>query len=600
MDREASAVQVWALKGFLDELKRINDTMEDRRFVFILGAGASIQSGVKGAAPLAREWMHMLFHRVVSPETDFDSWLKLNPLEIDNWQPDNLAGHYPEIFARCFSGDHEAGFAELEKAIEAGSPSFGYAVLAWIMTNTSHNMVITTNFDNLVADSLYIYGRRSPHVIGHETLAGYLKPLARRPMVAKIHRDLFTDPINDPDGTGQLKKPWEDALKNIFKFYTPIFIGYGGNDGSLMNFLSDLSPRDISGRPFWCYYEPGGQPNGDIAALMQKHNGVLVPTPEWDQLMLDIGNLWGYKHDDQLKDLDHYTEDLKQTLQEQVLNTSREGGEDIKAKLLPKPKEEQDKSWLDWSLEAEGKGSVEEKLKHYKQAIEALGDSPELHNNYAILLSEMGETKKAETHYKIALKLDPEDCEFHYNYASLLSSCNRKKEAEGYYKQALALYPYYTKAMNNYANLLSDLDRKEEAATFYERALDSDPEYLSAMNNYAVLLETLGKFDTAEVHYQKALELDSEYVRGMSNYADLLIQQKRFEEAEVLIQRAMELAPSDLPTLETNAELLFAQSKCEEALEMIRKVLARDPKIESAKALKVQIEQEIENAKHAI
>ncbi|QPB85915.1 tetratricopeptide repeat protein [Pseudoalteromonas rubra] len=563
MDRETSTVQVWALKGFLDELKRINNTMEDRRFVFILGAGASIQSGVKGAAPLAREWMQMLFHRVVSPETDFDSWLKLNPLEIDNWQPDNLAGHYPEIFARCFSGDHEAGFAELEKAIEAGSPSFGYAVLAWIMTKTSHNMVITTNFDNLVADSLYIYGRRSPHVIGHETLAGYLKPLARRPMVAKIHRDLFTDPINDPDGTGQLKKPWEDALRNIFKFYTPIFIGYGGNDGSLMNFLSDLSSRDISGRPFWCYYEPGGQPNGDIAALMQKHNGVLIPTPEWDQLMLDIGNLWGYKHDDQLKDLERYTEDMKQTLQEQVLNTSREGGEEIKTKLLPKPKKEQDKSWLDWSLEAEGKWTVEDKVEHYKLAIEALPESAELHFNYAYWLFDIGHAESAKQHYKIAIDIDPDDFAAQSNYASVLESSGETEKAEIHYKKALALRPGDVNATYNYANMLSGLERYEEA----------------------------------EIYYKKALALKPDDTKAMNNYACLLIDLKRLEEAESLVNRALDLSPEHPVFVETKSELLFAQEKYQDALNTIERALELDPGSQQAKDIKAQIEQEIKRGK---
>ncbi|ALU45787.1 tetratricopeptide repeat protein [Pseudoalteromonas rubra] len=508
MDRETSTAQVWALRGFLDELQRINDTMEDRRFVFILGAGASIQSGVKGAAPLAREWMQMLFHRVVSPETDFDSWLKLNPLDIKGWQSDNLAGHYPEIFAHCFAGDHEAGFAELEKAIEAGSPSFGYAVLAWIMTKTSHNLVITTNFDNLVADSLYIYGRRSPHVIGHETLAGYLKPLARRPMVAKIHRDLFTDPINDPDGTGQLKKPWEDALKNIFKFYTPIFIGYGGNDGSLMNFLSDLSPRDISGRPFWCYYEPGGQPNGDIAALMLKHNGVLIPTPDWDQLMLDIGNLWGYKHDDQLKDLDRYTEELKQTLQEQVMNTSREGGEDIKAKLLPKHKKEQDKSWLDWALEAENKPNLEQKLAHYQSAIKAFPDSPGLHNNYAILLKENEKLKEAEAHYTEALAKDPEYTTAMFNYAILLESSGEVDKAEAYYKRALELDAQDTDSMNNYACLLIDQKRLVDAEALLHRALQLLPNDLAILETHAELLFAQEKHHEALQVIEQVLEVE--------------------------------------------------------------------------------------------
>lgn len=85
-------------------------------------------------------------------------------------------------------------------------------------------MVITTNFDNLVADAVSIYGGTYPHVIGHESLASYAKPLSRRPIVAKIHRDLFTDPINTCEGTSSLEQSWNQTLKNIFKFYTPYLL----------------------------------------------------------------------------------------------------------------------------------------------------------------------------------------------------------------------------------------------------------------------------------------------------------------------------------------------------------------------------------------
>ena len=38
-------------------------------------------------------------------------------------------------------------------------PSFGYSVLAQILAGTRHNVVITTNFDNLVVDALSFYCR---------------------------------------------------------------------------------------------------------------------------------------------------------------------------------------------------------------------------------------------------------------------------------------------------------------------------------------------------------------------------------------------------------------------------------------------------------
>jgi hypothetical protein len=62
----------------------------------------------------------------------------------------------------------------------------------------------------------------------------------KHPLIAKIHRDLLLEPINTPEGTARLADGWNRALKELLGYYTPIVIGYGGNDGSLMDFLTSL------------------------------------------------------------------------------------------------------------------------------------------------------------------------------------------------------------------------------------------------------------------------------------------------------------------------------------------------------------------------
>jgi hypothetical protein len=60
-------------------------------------------------------------------------------------------------------------------------------------------------------------------------------------------------PLSDPDEIAKLPGEWAAALKKIFDRFTPIVIGYGGNDGSLMGFLKELSR--IEGGVFWCHRE---------------------------------------------------------------------------------------------------------------------------------------------------------------------------------------------------------------------------------------------------------------------------------------------------------------------------------------------------------
>ena len=474
---EEKEPRTWSLKGFLHEVKRIDQDMEDRRFAFILGAGASINSKIKGAAKLADEWMEIIYHRQHEPiHNDYKKWLETNPLELTDWEPNNLAKHYPQIFEQCFAGDHDSGYAALEKAIKDGKPSLGYAVLAWILSNTRHRMVITTNFDNLVADAVSIYGGTYPHVIGHESLASYAKPLSRRPIVAKIHRDLFTDPINTCEGTSALENSWIETLKNIFKFYTPVFIGYGGNDGSLMDFLQNSDTKDISGRPFWCYYAPGGLPNDSIKQLMLKQNGALVPINGFDEFMLQMGEVIGFDRNDQIKAIKNTSDKLIDQIQEQMLSLSKETQDtDVKEILKPQNDEKKSWNWIDWELKVEESNSPQKQEKIYIEALKALPESHQLLGNYAVLLSTLG----------------------------------RSDEAEQFYLRAIDADPKYANSLGNYANLLKKLDRFEEAEKFYLRAIDADPKHANSLGNYANLLKKLDRFDEADKYITQALSIDT-------------------------------------------------------------------------------------------
>ena len=89
-------------------------------------------------------------------------------------------------------------------------------------------------------------------ICGHESLATYARVRAKRPLILKIHRDLFLDPINDSAGIGQLHAQFAEALKIILKNATLVVLGYGGNDGSLMVFLDDLPIGSIAGGIFCC------------------------------------------------------------------------------------------------------------------------------------------------------------------------------------------------------------------------------------------------------------------------------------------------------------------------------------------------------------
>ena len=185
----------WSAEGLLDEIQKLDANMKDRSLAFILGAGASITSGIPAGGTLAKTWLKEIYLRqcLAPGNQDVEAWAAIK-LGISDFRLSDAAAHYSRIFELRFGGDPKSGYAALEAEMEKAEPGLGYSILAKILAETRHKVVVTTNFDNLVADALAIHALQHPLIVGHESLTGFVRPQLPRPLVAKIHRDLHLHP----------------------------------------------------------------------------------------------------------------------------------------------------------------------------------------------------------------------------------------------------------------------------------------------------------------------------------------------------------------------------------------------------------------------
>lgn len=224
------------------------------RFCFILGAGASASSGIPTGAELEYRWMEdmdsspgMVEVRIAAKalqerlDHTFEEIEKVWKDAKSKKQTSLPSEYYFDIYTLRFHPNHRNGYHYLENLMEQAKPSFGYHSLSLLLTDSGgSNLVITTNFDSLVEDSLFLYTDKKPLVINHELLAEFAGDLnIKRPVVAKIHRGLFFDPLNRTEETKKLHGRWKEVLEKVFQNYTPIVIGYGGGDSSLMGVLEE-------------------------------------------------------------------------------------------------------------------------------------------------------------------------------------------------------------------------------------------------------------------------------------------------------------------------------------------------------------------------
>ena len=460
-------------------------------------------------------------------------------------------------------------------------PSPGYSILAAALAANPprHNVVITTNFDNLVADALAIYTDTFPFACGHESLTTFVRAAMRRPLICKIHRDLLLGPQNDPRSLRRLHDAWGTALRALVQQYTPIFIGYGGNDDTLMDLFESLSPNDIKGQMLWCYFEQQ-EPSQRIVDLIAEHKGVLVPVPDFDLLMVLLGEQMKIGLFD--NEIELRAKERAQRYRERILDLDTVSHPSV-AKSLAATFERAG-GWWAWEQKARNANSPEQRDTIYKQGLEQFHESIGLLNNYAVFLrTERKDIDGAEALYKRAIEADPKHATALGNYANLLYTARKDFDgAEVLYKRAIEADPKHAPALGNYANILYTVRKDFDGAeALYKRAIEADPKHADNLGNYANFLCNARKdFDGAEALYKRAIEADPKHAPALGNYANLLYTvRKDFDGAEVLYKRAIEADPKHAPALGNYANLLYTVRKDFDGAEALyKRVIEADPK----------------------
>jgi tetratricopeptide (TPR) repeat protein len=547
------------------------------RFCFILGSGASVESNIPSGTTLQMAWMNCLMG--IEKDRDTQTFRAEETRELANrMKNDRRIAHdfseiesdwlavrngskkamnsqyYFDIYKLRFYPSEKNGFQYLEEIMEKAQPSLGYHTLALLLSEgKGNNLVITLNFDSLVEDSLYLYTDKKPIVINHELLADYLDCNSlKRPIVAKLHHGLFFDPINTEAISPDWKKNWHNILEHVFYTYTPIVIGYGGGDNSLMKIMEDPELNMQNGL-YWCVRDNPLEIefNEDVRQLVKKRNGHFVIIKGFDDLMLKIGNALFQEHisveqtkqhletkaKQQLKIYKAKYEKLTQEEAEEVRETTLSADEYISMGDNMRALGEYEKAaeYYDIAIKFDpssilayfGRGCVYNKLKQYSKAIDnfskVIENDPsvfEAYYNRGFSWYHSNNYQNAINDYSIAIDLDPSDIDPYINRGSAFAKLGEYKKAIEDFNKAIELNPIDVDAYNNRANAWRLLKEYSNAIDDCSKAIELDPTCTYAYCNRGMTLNEIKEYNDAIEAYSKALELKPAYILPLLGRAE--------------------------------------------------------------------------------
>lgn len=504
-------------------IKEGNNNSE--RFCFILGAGASASSNIPTGVELEGRWMAEMEKdpgfeeiRPIAKNLRDSHQMDTDFKDIENaWEAYKSAKtslpseFYFDIYKLRFFPNYRNGYHYLEKVMTGADvrPSFGYHPLALMLTKEArNNLVITTNFDSLIEDALFLYTNKKPLVINHELLADFVgDPNITRPIIAKVHRGIFFDPLNRPEETNELKGKWHDVLVSVFQSYTPIVIGYGGGDNSLMELLAEENVRMKNGM-YWCYLEEYGLPNEKIQRLVKQKKGYLVRTAGFDATMLAIGNAL---FPDRIGV--HETEEyLTHQTTIQISNYEKEYLELTKRKETKSETSKQNQktqSENEFRKEIEKiteRGAASEKNREKTNQMTAW-DYRRQGDRYYIL----NQYEQAIECYTKAIEKQPDTALFYHDRGYTYDDLKQYELAIADYSKAIELNPNHPEAYNNRGYSYIHLKKYDQAIADFNIAMELDPNFANPYTHCGTAWMKKGDLEKAIQLFSKAIELNPDY-----------------------------------------------------------------------------------------
>jgi Tfp pilus assembly protein PilF len=452
------------------------------------------------------------------------------------------------------------------------------------MPDGHFNVVLTTNFDDLMADALYLFSPARPLVIHHESLAGYIRPTRTRPLVVKLHGDNCLSPQNTAEETNTLKEDIEKQIRPVLHDRGLIFIGYGGNDQGIANMLATV-PKD--GLPLGVFWISRTEPQGTIRPWLESRTAIWVEKGDFDELMLLVRDSFDVPHPDQARFHDVFEKyrTTYGTLSSRIVKLANSVAD---ASAMKKAVKRADRSFRNaWAVLVNAERLKETKPDQanaiYSKGLEQFPGSAPLLGSYANFLSEVRKDHDgAEEYYRRALAADPDNPTNLGNYAVFLHNVRKDHDgAEENYRRALAADPNSPTILANYGLFLHAVRKDHDGAEeHFRRALAADPDNPTTLCYYALFLHAVRKdYDGAEEHYRRALAAHPNNPLNLENYATFLYHvRKDHDGAEKHFRRALAADPNRADSLGDYANFLYhAKKDYDAAEEHYRRALAADP-----------------------
>ncbi|MEZ5661253.1 MAG: SIR2 family protein [Burkholderiaceae bacterium] len=242
-------------------------------YTLLIGAGASVSSGIPGVSAMIREWRQEIYchvHGYLVPMSekrreDFERW---QADEYPQWLADvqqyvNASTEYGTLFQYTRKTREERQMY-IERLLADRLPSPGYLYLAGLIDGGRVNRILTPNFDDLLSDAMLLYYRAKPLSCGFDSPITSLNMSSQRAKLIKLHADFLYDTLDTAEQeVDALGENMRTKIVEMCEDKGLFVVGYSGHDESIMGPIRDglrRNPKFLTKGIHWCLHHSEAEP----------------------------------------------------------------------------------------------------------------------------------------------------------------------------------------------------------------------------------------------------------------------------------------------------------------------------------------------------
>lgn len=281
-----------------DEFLRSVAQNSNARYSFLLGAGASVESGIPSAQECIWDWKCKIFisnnsslarthsnFRNEKVRRNVQNWIDAQP-RFPALNSEEEYSYYAEK-AYPIEADRRKYFEDL---IIGKRPSIGYHILMLLAQKEFVKSIWTTNFDGFSVKTAHQYDLVPIEITLESQARIYRTDVVKEILCIALHGDYkygkLKNIANELDSQDDILVK---ALKHEVHNRNFIVMGYSGRDKSLMDAIKNVYAEPGAGRLYWCGYGntiPVAVSNLLTEIREKGREAYYIPTDGFDTTML--------------------------------------------------------------------------------------------------------------------------------------------------------------------------------------------------------------------------------------------------------------------------------------------------------------------------